>query len=339
MSNNVEKFLLPQPVLVTGGAGFIGSHLVGRLLADGNQVVVFDVPEARIPDTWRDRVRIVHGDIANETDVRAAMQNIGTVFHTAAVVSDWAPRDAYERVTLQGSRFVFERAVQNKTRVLLLSSGSVYGDKIGRGVLREDESLGRPLGIYGEYKQKQEMLGWEFQRAHGMQLSVVRPFKVFGPGSRPWVHEVAKNLLDAKPVLIDGGNYVPGLIYIDNLVDILVRAAAFPQAQGRVYNGYDGTTITLRQYFTDLARIVSAPPPKEMPGWFAKILASVLGPTWRVLNIKTRPLLTHDSLRFISTDYQISTERVFNELGFAPCVTYAEGMRRVEEYWRNLHSR
>jgi len=336
MSSSVEKFPLPQPVLVTGGAGFIGSHLVERLLAEGDAVVVFDVPAAPMPASWRDRVRVVFGDIANETDVRAAMENIGTVFHTAAVVSDWAPRDAYERVTLQGSRFVFEQAVQNKTRVLLLSSGSVYGDKIGRGILREDEPLGRPLGIYGEYKQKQELLGWEFQRAHGMQWSVVRPFKVFGPGSRPWVHEVAKNLLDAKPVLIDGGNYNLGLIFIDNLVDILVRAATLTQAQGRVYNGYDGTTITLRQYFTDLARIVGAPPPKEMPGWFAKILASVLGPTWRVLNIKTRPLLTHDSLRFISTDYQISTERVRNELGFTPLVSYEEGMRRVEAYWQKL---
>lgn len=328
---------LPNPVLVTGGAGFIGAHLVERLLADENQVVVFDVPGARIPESWRDRVRIVYGDIADQNDVRAAMQDIGTVFHTAAVVSDWAPREAYERVTLQGSRFVFEEAVRNHTRVLLLSSGSVYGDKIGRGVLREDEPLGQPLGIYGEYKQKQEMLGWEFHQKHGMQLSVVRPTKVFGPGSKPWVHEVAKNLLSGKPVLINGGNYVPGLVYIDNLVDILVRAASLPQAQGRMYNGYDGTAVTLRQYFTDLARIVGAPPPKEMPGWFAKILAAVIGPTWKILNIQTRPLLTNDSLRMISSDYQISTERVNTELGFKPLVSYAEGMRRVEAYWHGLN--
>ncbi len=328
---------LPQPALVTGGAGFIGSHIVERLLDDGNQVVVFDVPGARMPDAWRGRVRLVAGDIANPADVRGALQGIGTVFHTAALVSDWAPRQAYERVTLQGSGSVFEEAVRNKTRVLLLSSGAVYGDKIGRGVLREDEPLGRPIGIYSEYKQKQEALGWKFHREHGMQLSVVRPTKVFGPGSKPWVHEVAKNLLGGKPTLINGGNYNPGLVFVENLVDILIRAAAFPHAQGQVFNGYDGTAVTLRQYFTDLARIVGAPPPKVMPGWFAKILAAVIGPTWKILNIQSRPLLTNDSRRMLSSDYQISTDRVRNELGFVPLVSYEEGMRRVEKYWRGLN--
>ena len=329
---------LPQPVLVTGGAGFIGAHLVERLLADGNRVVVFDVPNAPVPAAWRERVRIVRGDIANPADVRGAMQGIGAVFHTAAIVSDWAPRRAYERVTLQGSRLVFQAAVENKTRVVLLSSGAVYGDKIGRGVLREDEPLGRPIGIYSEYKQKQEALGWEFHREHGMPLRVVRPTKVFGPGSKPWVHQVARNLLSGKPTLINGGNYNPGLIYVENLVDILVRAASLSQAQGRCYNGYDGTLVTLRQYFTDLARIIGAPPPTVMPGWLAKVLAAVIGPVWSILNVQSRPLLTNDSLRMISSDYQISTDRVRDELGFAPLVSYEEGLRRVEAYWRTLSS-
>jgi len=332
---NMNSLLsLPQPVLVTGGAGFIGMHLVARLLADGNQVVVFDVPGAQIPNTWRERVRVICGDIAHRGDVDAAMQGIGTVFHAAAIVSDWAPRKAYERVTLQGSRYLFEAAVHNRTRVLLLSSGSVYGDKIGRGVLREDEPLERPLGIYGEFKQRQESLGWKFQRERGMQLTVVRPFKVFGPGSKPLVHEVAGNLLKGNPTLINGGNYNPGLVYVENLVDILVRAASLPYAQGRVYNGYDGTIATLRRYFTDLARIIGAPPPKVMPGWFARMLAAVVEPTWRIMRKKSRPLLTNDSLRMISSDYQISTARVRDELGFTPRVSYEEGMRRVEAYWR-----
>ncbi len=329
---------LTQPILVTGGAGFIGAHLVERLLSDGNQVIVFDVPGVPIPTPWHARVRIVYGDIAHRDDVRAAMQGIGTVFHTAAIVSDWAPRESYERVTLQGSRFVFEEAVRNKTRVLLLSSGSVYGDKIGRVELREDEPLGKPLGIYGEYKQKQENLAWKFHREQGMQLSVVRPFKVFGPGSKPWVHEVARNLLSGKPTLINGGNYNPGLIYIDNLVDILLRAASLPHAQGRCYNGYDGSRITLRQYFTDLARIIGAPPPRVMPGGFARILAMVIEPTWKILRKSSRPLLTRDSLRMVSSDYRVSTERVLNELGFTPRVSYEEGMRRVEAYWKSLHT-
>jgi nucleoside-diphosphate-sugar epimerase len=295
---------------------------------------VFDLPGARLSEIVRRRARVLYGDVASREDVRAAMQGVGTVFHAAAVVSDWAPRAAYERVTLQGSRFVFEEAVRNGAHVLLISSGSVYGDKIGRTVLREDEPLGRPLGLYSEYKQKQEMLAWEFHRTRGMVLTVVRPFKVFGPGSRPWVHEVAAALRAGRPTLIGGGNYNSGLIYIDHLVDILLLAASAPHAQGRCYNGYDGSAIPLRQYVTDLARIIGAPPPREMPLWAARTLAAVIGPTWRMLRCPSRPLLTNESLRMLSSDYQISTERVFNELGFVPRISYAEAMRRLETYWR-----
>lgn len=334
--NESNPLPLAQPVLVTGGAGFIGRHIVEQLLSRGNQAVVFDVPGAPVPPAWEGRVRLIRGDIATRGDVDRAMEGMGTVFHTAAVVSDWAPRAAYERVTLEGSRHVFEAAARNHTRVLLLSSCAVYGTQIGRQVLREEGGWGQPLGLYSEYKQKQETLGWEFNEKQGMELSVVRPSKVYGPGSKPWVREVAATLRSGKPTLVNGGNYIPGLVYVDNLVDILLRAASLPQAQGRVYNGYDGTTVTLRQYFTDLARIVGAPPPRPMPGWFARILASVIGPTWTALKIQSRPLLTSDSLRMVSSEYRISMDRVRGELGFEPRVTYDEGLHRVEAYWKSL---
>lgn len=330
---------LPQPVLVTGGAGFIGRHLVERLLADGNAVIAFDLPGVPTPPGWAGRVQVVGGDIAHADDVRRAVQGVQTVFHTAAVVSDWAPAPAYERVNMQGSRHVFDAALTNGARVLLLSSLAVYGEHIGRGLLHEDLPPAKPLGIYGDYKQRQEALAWRYHREYGLPLSVVRPSKVFGPGSKPWVHEVAHALLSRKPTLIDGGNFNPGLVYVDNLVDILIRAAALPQAVGRVYNGYDGTTVTLRRYFTDLAAIVGAPPPRSMPRWFARLLAAVIEPTWKVLRIQTRPLLTRDSLRMISSDYQISTERVRRELGFQPRVTYEEGLQRIAAYWAAIGDR
>lgn len=327
---------LPGPAVVTGGLGFIGRHLVDALLERGQSVIAFDLPGGRVPDAWRGRVDVRFGDITRPAEVQAALAGAGLVFHTAAVVSDWAPRADFERVTLEGSRHVFDAAVRAGARVLLLSSFSVYGDKIGRGLLREESGFGRPLGIYGEYKQKQETLAWEYHRQHGMPLTVVRPSKVYGPGSKPWVHEVANVLRRGQPALIDGGNYVPGLVYVDNLVDLILLAAAHPKAPGRAYNGYDGTTTTLREYFTDLARIVGAPPPRSMPRWAAGLLAAVIEPAWKLLRIRSRPLLTRDSLRLISSDYQISIERAQTELGFRPRVSYAEGIRRVEAYWREF---
>lgn len=329
---------LAQPILVTGGLGFIGRHSVEQLLQRGQTVAVFDVPEARVPEAWGARVRVLRGDIANFDDVQTALAGVRTVLHTAAVVSDWAPAAEHERVTVEGSRHVFTAAARTGARVALLSSCAVYGEHIGRRELFEDLELGRPIGLYSQYKQKQEALAWQYQREHGLALSVVRPSKVFGPGSRPWVHEAAAALKRGAPTLIGGGHYIPGLVYVDNLVDILLRAAALPQAVGRVYNGYDGTPATLRRYFTDLARIVGAPAPRTMPRWFAHILAAVSGPAWRILRLRSRPPLTRDVLRMISSEYRISQTRTRQELGFTPLVSYEEGLRRVDAYWRGLET-
>ncbi len=325
---------LPQPILVTGGAGFIGRHLVDQLLQLDNDVSVFDVPAARIPEHWRDRVRVLGGDIASRRDVEAAMDGAGIVFHAAAVVTDWAPAEAYERVTLGGSRLVFDAAVRNRTKVLLLSSFAVYGDMVGQVELTEDLPFGKPLGIYGRYKQQQEDLAWRYHSEQGMVLTVVRPSKVFGAGSPQWLHEVARNLLAARPVLIDGGNFNPGLVFVDNLVDILILAASLPQAESRTYNGWDGIDVTWRRYCTDLAQIVGAPPPRAMSGALARSIGFVAPRLWRLLRKKTRPLMTPDSLRNLMTDYRISLARVCGELGFVRRVSYEEGMQKIAGYWR-----
>ena len=75
-----------------------------------------------------------------------------------------------------------------------------------------------------------------------------------------------------------------------------------------------------------------------MPRWFASLLAAVIEPAWRLLRLKSRPLLTRDSLRMLSSEYRISQERARAELGFTPLVSYEEGVRRVEAYWRGLQA-
>lgn len=331
---------LPQPVLVTGGAGFIGRHLVTRLLELGSQVTVFDLPGVKLPPSWEGKVRQVEGDIGVEADVHKAIAGAGFVFHTAAVVSDWAPAEAYERITLQGSRYVFDEAVRSGVGVQLLSSFAVYGDAIRRGIeMDEDTPFGQPMGIYGRYKQAQEAMAWRYYSEHGLRLSVVRPTKVYGPGSRPWLHEVAKALLSGKPILINGGDFNPALVYIDDLVDILLLAASLPQAQGRAYNGFAGSTVTWRQYCTDLAAIIGAPPPRVMPGWLSWLIATFSPPLWRLLGKQTRPLMTPDSRRVLMTDYRIATQRIREELGWQPRLDYDQSLQAIADYWRDPANR
>jgi nucleoside-diphosphate-sugar epimerase len=279
---------------------------------------------------------MVAGDVADRDDVAGAMAGVRTVLHAAAVVTDWAPASAYERVTLGGSRHVFDCAVANGTRVVLLSSFAVYGDQVGRLELHEDLPYGRPLGIYGRYKQLQEDMAVRYNREQGMSLAIVRSSKVYGPASAVWLHEVARNLLAGKPVLINGGNFNPALVYVENLAEIVLLAAAQPRADGRIYNGWDGTSVSWRRYCTDIAAIVGAPPPRAMPGWVARAVATLAPPLWRGLRIKSRPLMTPDSLLNLMSDYRVSMERVRGELGFVRRVSYEESLAKIAGYWGSV---
>jgi nucleoside-diphosphate-sugar epimerase len=84
---------------------------------------------------------------------------------------------------------------------------------------------------------------------------------------------------------------------------------------------------------------VGAPPPRSLPRPAARALAAVIAPAWRLLRLRSRPLLTPDSLRLLSSEYTISLDRVRRELGFEPRVSYAEGLARVEAYWREFSRR
>lgn len=110
-----------QPVLVTGAFGFIGRRTIDALLELGvDQVHAFDLPGLVMPDTWQGKVTYVPGDMGYQPDVVRAMRGIGTVIHLAAMVGDWIPLSRHERVTLNGSNYLFKEAVKQKTRVVFV---------------------------------------------------------------------------------------------------------------------------------------------------------------------------------------------------------------------------
>lgn len=330
-----DKFppvLPPGPVLVTGAAGFIGRHLVNRLLSLGCPVAVLDLPGAPFPPAWEGLVRIHRGDVADSRAVREAVAGVRTVFHLAAVVSDWGPEALYRRVTVEGSRNVYEAVAASGARLVLVSSIAVFGDRIGRQVCEEDTPFGRPVGPYSRAKQEQERLAWEYHRTRGLAVTIVRPANVYGPGSRPWVDLVVQTLRARLPSLIGTGNQNAGLAYVENVVDVLLLAGARPEAVGRAYHACDEEDVTWRQYFSDLARLAGAPSPRAVPAPLARLAAVLLETLWGTLRLRGRPPLTREAVNLVGSHHRIRTERTRRELGYAPRIRYAEALRAVQAY-------
>jgi nucleoside-diphosphate-sugar epimerase len=333
MNKELKLAELKQPVVVTGAFGFLGKRTIDALLALGaSKIVAFDLPGFQLPEEWQENVRYIQGDISNKADVKKMIEGAGTVIHLAAMVGDWIPLPLHRKVTVEGSRALFEEAVSNDTRVVLSSSIVVYGDKLTTGPSPEDKEWGKPVGPYSICKQRQEKLAFRYHEKESMWLSVVRPANVYGAGSKPWVHDAVEALKSGAPILIDGGDFNAALVHVDNVVQMLLLAATKDEALGQVFNGGDGNSATWKQYMSDLAEVLELPKPKSIPLWLIKPLSGGIENIWRILKLKKRPPLTREALNLVCAETIIPIQKAKDLLGYVPKVGYEEGFEEVKQY-------
>jgi 2-alkyl-3-oxoalkanoate reductase len=279
---------IAEPILVTGATGFIGRRLVDRLRRERYAVRAFVLPDEAPPDAWTD-VEVVAGDVTRIGDVAKPVREARTVFHLAAMVGDWGRPEVHQRVTVRGTEHVLGEAARAGGRVILASSIVVYGHQLASRSCDEHLPLGRPQGAYSQAKQAQERVAAALEESHGLKVTVIRPANVYGPRSVPWVDKVVEHLAAGRPSLIGDGRRDAGLAYVDNVVDVFLRAAERPAAIGRTYNACDECGVTWRRYFSDLAAMIGAPAPASLPSQLAKIVAHGSDAVFRLLGRDDRP--------------------------------------------------
>jgi len=317
-------------VLVTGATGFIGSRLVSRLLADGREVRALVLTGEPVPEGWDD-VDVVYGDIAEPADVRQAVSGVDRVFHLAAVVGDWGPEALFHRVTVDGTRHLLSAADEHGARVVLASSIVVYGHRLGRQCCDEDTPHGRPYGPYSRAKQAQEVLAREWV-GRGADIRIVRPANVYGVGSRNWVDEAIGVLVSGAPSLVGSGAQDAGLVHVENVVDVMLRAASARASAGSIYNACDESGVSWHRYFHDLAKIAGAAPPRSVPAWLAWPLAGSMELVWRMARSRRRPALTREALHLISSNHVVPSARAREQLGHQSLVDYQAAMKDIADY-------
>jgi len=278
-----EVAAAPRRWLVTGAAGFIGSHLLQTLLAAGQHVVTLDnfatghphnydkVRAAVGDDAWRRHVAIT-GDIADEPTCRAACDGVDIVLHQAALGS--VPRSLADPLTTHranatGFLTMLVAARDAKVqRFVYAASSSTYGDS--PALPKVEDVIGRPLSPYAVTKYLDELYADVFARSYGMPAIGLRYFNVFGPRQDPdgayaaviprWIAA----MLEGRECVINGdGETSRDFCFVRNVVQANLRAAlaSDPQAVGRVYNVAVGQRTTLNELHAALAAAVSARQP------------------------------------------------------------------------------
>lgn len=324
-----------QNVLVTGATGFIGQRLLARLRDEPCLVRALVLKgDAEEGAARQMNAEVVYGSVDDESAVEQAVKGVDTVFHLAAAVGDWLDPDIVRKVTIEGTRTVLKAAAREGARCVLASSIVVYGDALGRDVCAEDHPFGRSVGMYSESKQEQERIADELAAKENVSVVKLRLANVFGPNSRPWVQMVLEQLRTGAPTLIGGGGQNAGLCHVDNAAHAFVCAAKHEAAQGQSYNIHDGSDITWRRYFSDLARAGGCRAPRSLPALLAPPLALACEALWSKLRLKGRPPVTREAVNIVGSNHRIPIGKARRELGYEARVDYERGIEEIERSLR-----
>jgi len=265
-------------VLVTGGAGFIGSHLVQRLVADGERVRVLDDLsngfQANL-DRIDGEFEFIEGDLRNPDDLRHAVNGVDLVFHEGALgsvprsIAD--PRTSFD-VNVTGTLNLLVAARDaGVRRVVYASSSSVYGDTI---VSPKHEGLiPNPLSPYAITKLSAEQLCGVFTRVYGLETVALRYFNVFGPHQNPISQYAAviPKFLTAitngeQPIVYGDGEQSRGFTYIENVVNGNLLAGRAPAAVGQVINLASDRSVSVNSMLRQMGDLLGLDPnPRHEP--------------------------------------------------------------------------
>ncbi|MFV1858755.1 MAG: NAD-dependent epimerase/dehydratase family protein [Anaerolineales bacterium] len=285
-------------VLITGGAGFIGSHLVARLIEEGKSVRVIDDFSNGLPgDLPTDEIELVEADITYMPTLEAAVQGASVIFHHAALVSVPGSIDDPVRcyqVNVQGSLNVLSAAAKaGVKRVVLASSAAVYGES---GVPVSEDAPKQPFSPYAASKWAMEEAALMFHRAYGLPIVCLRYFNVYGPRQRPdsmyaaVIPAFINAMVLGEPTTIYGdGEQRRDFVHVDDVVRANLLAAERDDAVGKVLNISGGGAVTINELAGILQEIIpDAPTPVHGPSRDGDIYFSeaVIDRAWEALEYR-----------------------------------------------------
>ena len=230
-------------ILVTGGAGFIGSHLVYRLIKKKNEVIILDNLSTGRKENINQKATFIRGDVRDEDDIRKAMHGCDFVFHLAAKTDAREEGDEIFRTNFIGSEYVFSAAKDINAKIIFTSSAAVYGD--AKLPIKESEEC-KPISSYGKSKMKAEkMLRDAF---------IARLFNVYGPKGSSVINKFTRRIKEGEDITVFGsGLQTRDFVYVSDVVDALM----FGIEKSGTYNvgtGIETSILQLIDTIQDLAK-------------------------------------------------------------------------------------
>jgi nucleoside-diphosphate-sugar epimerase len=322
-------------ILITGGNGLLGRHLVSALLDRGDSVRVLVLPDEDAAWLQERGVPVHRGDICRPETLTAPMSGVGAVLHLAGMMGVWRPIEDYHAVNVTGTENVCRAALAEGARVVHVSSWTVYGMALGEPA-REEFPLTPFREPYAITKAVGDMAVQRMMVEDGLPAVIVRPGTFFGPGDRLHFGRMADRLRAGKGVVVGSGDNALPFVYVTDVVQGLLLALEHERAVGQAYNITNDRPLTQQQILRAIAREIGARPPRlHIPyhalyaaGYAAERLATIT-PSRR------RPPITRLGVAFFGTDNRYAIDKARRELGYAPRVELHEGVRLAAAWYRD----
>ncbi len=315
---------------VTGASGFVGGALTERLVGEGVGVRALARSDAAAEKVEALGAQPVRGELSEPEAIAAGADGCEVAFHAAATVSEWGPREEFERVNVQGTANALEgcasagvrRFVHVGTEAALLA-GQPLHQVNETAPLRPDSSA-----IYSSTKARAEALVRDANR-HGYETVVLRPRFVWGRGDTSLLPAMVEMVRAGRFAWVGGGRHLTDTTHIDNTVEGLMLAAERGQP-GSAYFVTDGEPVVFRDFVTELLATQGVDAPtRNVPTPLARSVAAVSETVWRALPLKGVPPLTRFAVWVSSLECTIDISRARDELGYSPVITREQGLAEL----------
>ena len=323
----------PRLALVTGGSGFVGRHLIRRLLSKGWRVRSLARSAEARAGVQALGAEPVTGDLSDRDALTRGMDGVEVVFHVAAHFKLWGPMSQFRRINVEGTRNVVEAAERaGVRRIVYVSAAAVVMGRPEpmRGVTEDKAMHKMPFAPYATSKaEAEEVLLAGNDRRPGFSTVAIRPPFIWGP-DMPALDHMVETVRAGQFRWIAGGGQALSTCHVDNLCHALILAADHGSG-GQAWFVSDGEDTTLKLFLTRLLNSRGVTPKdRAVPFGIAWMMAGVMGAAWRIVRRKGEPPITRQMLRLIGKDFTLDIRRAREELGYSPVTSPADGMRRMQ---------
>jgi nucleoside-diphosphate-sugar epimerase len=316
----------PASVFITGAAGFIGRALGERFRELGSEVRGVDLSAGE--DT-----EIVAGDIREAGNWQRHADGCELVIHTAAVTAMYSSGDGYWEGNVVAPRLAMDAAIAaGAKRFVHLSSVVVFGFDFEGEV--DERTPVRPNGVhYVDTKIASEQVVLSAHAEGEIPCTIVRPGEVYGPRSRGWTIESIRALRARRMVLPAGGRGLLSPVYVDDLIDGIVRAATVPEAAGRIFILTGTEPVTVGEFMGHYCRMLGIGGPRTAPTAVVRQGVRAMGAAARLRGQRSK--VTPEVVDSLTRRGSYSIRRARETLGYEPAHDLEAGMRETEQWLRS----